>query len=235
MKKAFTMIELVFVLVVVGIITAMIAPNFQNTSLREAANQIISHIRYTQHLAMMDDKYDLNSSQWYRQRWQIAFSTASGTRSYYIFSDLPSSGKNAYDGNPDANNDYTKVEVARNTLDRFRYLIGVPNSNFANSSTERLTEDLNIGKKYGISQVNFSGGTRSTVKRILFDNLGRPYRGTGSSTATHPLNSPVDFIATTPIYIKLCTKDCIGDKKVASNNGEIVIKIEPETGYAHIL
>ncbi len=235
MKKAFTMLELVFVILVVGILAAMIAPNFQGNSLREAADQVISHIRYTQHLAMMDDKYNPNSKYWYRQRWQIAFSTAHQTKSYYIFSDSPSVSTGAYDGNPSANIDYTKVEVARNSLDNNKYLIGVTNSNFDNSSAEKLSPNLDIGKKYGIVGVKMSGGTGSTVKRILFDNIGRPYRGTGSSTATHPLNSPVDFMATTPILIKLCTQTCIGDNKTANSDNEIIIRIEPETGYAHIL
>ena len=58
MKKAFTMLELVFVLVVIGILAAVMIPNMQSTALREAAIQVVSHIRYTQHLAMIDDKFD---------------------------------------------------------------------------------------------------------------------------------------------------------------------------------
>ena len=50
MKHAFTMIELVFVIVIAGILSAMIASSFDGNNLRQAADQIVSHIRYTQHL-----------------------------------------------------------------------------------------------------------------------------------------------------------------------------------------
>ncbi len=116
MKKAFTMIELVFVIVIVGIISAMIAPNFQGNSLRQAADQVISHIRYTQHLAMMDNKFDPNDTTWFKERWQLFFSkTTSGSNNlwtYSIFSD------NNHDGNPN------EVELASNPLDSTKRLTG---------------------------------------------------------------------------------------------------------------
>ena len=235
MKQAFTMLELIMVIVIIGILAAVIIPRTASNKLAEVATQLVSDIRYTQHLAMIDDKYDRTSLHWYRQRWQIAFSTASSTRSYTIFSDSPSLTTGAYDSNPSANITYTKVEVARNPLDNYRYMIGVANSNFDNSSTKRISPDLDIGKKYGVVDLKMSGGTSSTVKRILFDSFGRPYRGTGSSTATHPLNSPTDYIATTPILIKLCVKACVGSNSTVNSSTEIMIRIEPETGYTHIL
>jgi len=235
MKKSFTMLELVMVIVIIGILATVIIPRTGSNKLAQASVQILSHIRYTQHLAMIDDKFNTNVTHWYRQRWQIAFSTAHSTRSYSIFSDSPSLTTGAYDGNPSANITYTKVEVARNPLDKYRYLIGVANSNFDNSSTQRISTNLDIGKTYGIVDVKMSDGTTSTVKRILFDHLGRPYRGTGSSTATHPLNSSVDKVATSTILIKLCIEACVGNNRTVNSDTEIMIAVEPETGYAHVL
>ncbi len=216
MKKAFTMIELVFVLVVVGIIAAMIAPNFQNTSLREAANQIISHIRYTQHLAMMNDKYNINDSKWYKGRWQLLFGkSSSGTKNtdgeyaYSIFSDSPS-----YSGNPGTTN-----ELAKNYLDNNKFLSG-GYSNVLDWQDKRATREMNVGKKYGISQVNFSGGC-SSGKRIAFDYLGRPIQG-NLSTSASPYES--SRLVTTPCDIFL-----------SDGTKNITIQIEPETGYAHVL
>ena len=235
MKKSFTMLELIMVIIIIGILATVIIPRTDSNKLAQVAIQVLSDIRYTQHLAMIDDKFNPNITHWYRQRWQIAFSTANSTRSYVIFSDSPSLTTGAYDSNPSANIDYTKVEVAKNPLDNFRYLIGVANSNFDNSSTQRISPSLDIGKMYGIIDVKMSGGTSSTVKRILFDHLGRPYRGTGSSTATHPLDSSVDFVATSPILIKLCSKACVGNNRTVNSDTEIIIAVEHETGYAHIL
>lgn len=73
MKKAFTMIELVFVIVIIGILAAVIIPNTRTNPAAEAATQLQSHIRYTQHLAMINDKFDSTDSTWMRNRWQIVF------------------------------------------------------------------------------------------------------------------------------------------------------------------
>lgn len=73
MRKAFTMLELVFVIVVIGILAAAIIPSTRTNPAQEAAIQLLSHIRYTQHLAMIDDKYDAANPTWFQERWQIAF------------------------------------------------------------------------------------------------------------------------------------------------------------------
>jgi prepilin-type N-terminal cleavage/methylation domain-containing protein len=57
MKRfAFTMLELIFVIIVIGILAVLAMPSFNKNSLAEAAEQVAGHIRYTQHLAMVDDK-----------------------------------------------------------------------------------------------------------------------------------------------------------------------------------
>jgi prepilin-type N-terminal cleavage/methylation domain-containing protein len=73
MKKAFTMLELVFVLVVIGILAAVMLPSMGSTTVPQAAVQLQSHIRYAQHLAMVDDKFDATNATWFQDRWQIAF------------------------------------------------------------------------------------------------------------------------------------------------------------------
>ncbi|MDD7600119.1 MAG: type II secretion system protein, partial [Campylobacter sp.] len=79
MKKAFTLIELVFVIVVLGILTFALWPTKQPTQAFEAARQIVAHIRYTQHLALNDDKFathtdtdgtgDNIAKDWYKRLW----------------------------------------------------------------------------------------------------------------------------------------------------------------------
>ncbi len=74
MKKAFSMLELVFVIVVIGIIAAAIVPSTTTNNVSKAAVKLASDIRYAQHLAMIDDKFDSNDADWYKNRWQIRFS-----------------------------------------------------------------------------------------------------------------------------------------------------------------
>ena len=70
-KSAFTMIELIIVIVVAGILAAVMIPRLERDNLREAANQVVRHIQYTQHLAMMNDVYDASTPSWYQNRWSI--------------------------------------------------------------------------------------------------------------------------------------------------------------------
>lgn len=73
MKKAFTMLELIIVIVVIGILAAVVIPRTGSNKAAEAATQLISHIRYAQHLALVDDKFDSTVATWYENIWQIRF------------------------------------------------------------------------------------------------------------------------------------------------------------------
>lgn len=73
LHNAFTMLELVFVIVVAGILAAVMIPRTESTNVQEAAIKLVSDIRYTQHLAMVDDKFDSTVANWYINRWQIRF------------------------------------------------------------------------------------------------------------------------------------------------------------------
>lgn len=224
MKKAFTMMEVIFVIVVIGILSAIIIPRTGSNKLREAALQVVSHIRYTQHLALVDDKFNTTNENWYRTRWQIVFGKSNYTNQQYaysIFSDAP-----LYSGQPDIS------EMAINPLDSSKKLSG-GYSGILYTSDSNATATLNIGQEYGIKDVVISGGsTGSSASRVVFDHLGRPYRGDISALS---VTSPSGRLVTSKVYIKLCEEDCTGSNSTANNDNEIVIAIEPETGYAHIL
>ena len=64
------MIELIIVIVVVGILAAVMMPRLERDPAREAAEQVAKDIRYTQHLAMVDDVYDATGA-WFTKRWSI--------------------------------------------------------------------------------------------------------------------------------------------------------------------
>ena len=65
------MLELIIVIVVAGILAAVMIPRLERDNLREAANQLVRHIQYTQHLAMVDDVYNAGDTNWYKNRWSI--------------------------------------------------------------------------------------------------------------------------------------------------------------------
>jgi prepilin-type N-terminal cleavage/methylation domain-containing protein len=224
--NAFTMLELVFVIVVAGIIMALAMPSSNDNNLRQAADQVVRHIQYTQHLAMMDDKFDDGDSDWYLGRWQIVFANNNGSDgqwAYTIFSDW----KGLHDGNPNKATATTASEYAYNPSDTTKYLTGgTGGTNIIHYDDKEASKDLNLGHKYGIAIIGITGGnTGSGANRILFDELGRPYRGTTNSGLVSSINSNVDRLATTRITITLTD---------ASGNN-VQIGVEPETGYTHIL
>jgi prepilin-type N-terminal cleavage/methylation domain-containing protein len=211
MKKAFTMIELVFVIVIVGIISVMIAPNFQGNNLRQAADQLVSHIRYTQHLAMMDNKFSTNDATWFQLRWQLVFGSnanTGGVPAYTIFSDS------------NKNNNADITEMAINPLDTTKRLSGGYSGTLATTNTN-ATQTMNIGQEYGIDTYQLNGGCSGA--RVAFDYLGRPITGNVVSM-TGPYSALTQRLITSTCSIVLSNSD-----------SNITIQIEPETGYTHIL
>ena len=225
MKKAFTMIELIFVIVVIGILAAVMIPSTRTNPLQEAAIQVLSHIRYTQHLALIDDKYDSNDTNWYKGRWQIEFSNsnayADNKPGYTIFADQDYGS--GYGGNA------IEDEMAKNPENSNQVMTGGYGStaaiNYTNSGFKGMKK-LNLGNSYGVASVEFSNecdGSNGSALRISFDSLGRPFEG-DSSGLTSPYTAATD---------RLIRDDCnIVLKDSADHN--VTITIRPETGYASI-
>ncbi|WP_310442421.1 type II/IV secretion system protein [Sulfurimonas sp.] len=221
MKKAFTMMELIFIIIVIGILAAVVIPRTGSNKLHEAAIQVVSHIRYTQHLAMVDDKFNTADNEWYKDRWQIMFANTAGSGnswSYMIFSD----SLGASTGTPDVN------EHAVNPLDSSKFLTGGYSAGNIAFDDARATAELNIGKEYRITNVTFSANCEINSKRISFDHLGRPlYDG------PHLLDEAYRDGANSRLIQFTSGNPCTITLTDGSDN--VVIAIEPETGYAHIL
>ncbi|MBN2965053.1 type II/IV secretion system protein [Sulfurospirillum sp. T05] len=231
------MLELVFVIVVIGIISVVALPRMSDNNLRTAADQVVSHIRYTQHLAMQDDKFDPGDLEWFKGSWTIRFyenlsftNTAcpkdrdkdekefEGVWAYVIFSDKPS-----YTRNPNL------TEMARNPENPSQFLSGGYNNtlcvdNSDNGVNAQSMPQLRLREEYGITSIIFSGGCRSNIQYISFDSLGRP-SNSFANTLPYELASPG--------WHKLLTQQC---RIILSNETDsITIAIEPETGFVHIL
>ena len=214
------MIELVFVIVVIGILAAIIIPRIKTNPVQEAAIQLVSHIRYTQHLAMMDDKYG-EGSKWYRKRWQIVFinsSKANNQYSYTIFSDASTTG------------DPNFTEIAKNPLNSNQIMTGGSSGGEAklgiNHPDFTGMKKLNIGMSYGITDVTFSNSCK-VAKRLAFDYIGRPIIGKlgAASGSGGNMKAYEDD--------NLLKANC--DITLTDGTESAIIRIAPETGYASIL
>jgi Tfp pilus assembly protein FimT len=178
MKRfAFTMLELVFVIIVIGILAVLAMPNFRGNPLQTAAEQVASHIRYTQHLAMVDDKFDDNNVTWFKSFWRIRFYENGTPNNYYytVFSDK--------DQNGNADTGAGKTEVAVDPLTKVRM-----NASYNNNI-------MDLTGKYSIKTV--ASSCDSGYIDIFFDNIGRPY--VNSMNVANPYSS----LLTAPCTISL--------------------------------
>jgi prepilin-type N-terminal cleavage/methylation domain-containing protein len=164
-KKAFTMIELVFVVVVLGIIAAVALPRFDSDNTQDAMDQILSDIRYTQHLALVDNVIDPTDPNWQRAFWSIRFVGCDAKTNWYysIGSDTDHEG----------NIDTKEAAVDPRTGEP---LIG------ACAATSKKSK-IYITNKFGINNIVFTGGCTG-VEHIGFDSFGRPH--TGFTTSATP-------------------------------------------------
>jgi len=154
--KAFTMLELVFVIVVLGILAALALPRMDRDLRQEAADNILSAIRYTQHLALNDNKTDPFNPNWQQELWTIRFQTDG---SFYTISSNTNHGNNV-------NKDETAIDPING-----RYIYSSDAIIDADESP-----DIFLANKYGVNSVEFKVGGADTSEHIAFDHLGRPYK-----------------------------------------------------------
>jgi len=231
MKSAFTLIELIFIIIVVGIIGATAITAFKKDTLTPATIQVLDHIRYTQQLALNQDMFVpspefstysgnqaiKDSKLWFKRWWQILFHNNS---SYSIFSDHPTS--NIANNQYDRSVEYSDDLIAKDPQTGL-YIAGyLPASSSKVPENERFQlSDLN--EEYGVTidmdTCRYSGGS-STSNRIIFDNMGRPHCNISD---TYSETAPYGRLANQQIVVRL-KKDNVCNE----------IKIVPITGFASI-
>jgi len=204
-STAFTLIELIIVIVVAGILATIMIPRLERDSLREAANQVVRHIQYTQHLAMNSDMYNASDINWPNMYWKIAFRTSKNC--YTIYSDT----------DKDFLNDAT--ESAIDPLTKVR-LYASNNCNVSSLNNDALL----LEKSYSIDTITLTipvGATShindcntNTKMYLAFDNLGRPHTNVSSPTGGITKN------------------DCLITLKAGIHTA--IIKVTAETGYVKI-
>jgi len=208
------MIELVFVIVVLGILASLAMGRMERDLRQEAASTILSHIRLAQQLAISDNKHRSdNDIKWQRAYWQFGFRACGTSIAYRVGSDT-SLGGNGING-------IGITEAAIDPIDG-KYL---RTASCSENATDESSSVL-ITKKYGIlnSGVAQSGGCPS--RSISFDYLGRPH-----TNATY----------NNPDFAHIMARDCTftftmqTDQDSIGGNDTFSIIIKAETGHAFIV
>jgi prepilin-type N-terminal cleavage/methylation domain-containing protein len=210
-KQAFTMLELVLVIVVLGILAALTIPRLDRDLKQEAADNILAAIRYTQHLALADNKHKFDNPKWQQRFWHIYFGTCDNKKFYAIGSD---------DNMENSTN--SRVDFTESAIDpaNGKHIWAQDGSSCEGShSLNELSPNIFIEKKYGLTTITPSGGC--TNQYIGFDHLGRPYKSNFPSSST-------------PDYAGYLNSTCTLTFTM-SDNTTFQINIEPETGYAYVV
>ncbi len=205
-RPAFTMLELVFAIVVLGILAIFAMPRLDRDRVQEAADAVLSNIRYTQHLALLDNKQKFDDEEWQREFWRIEFESCNGSGLFFsIGSDTSHAGGLA------------KAETALDPANG-KPLFWKNTSSCTNGGDGTVSENIFLSKKFGVASVAGTGGCNG-IKYIGFDHLGRPH--TVFSTSAVPNNSS---------YMRaVCTFTF-----TMENSDTFAVTIQPETGYAQI-
>lgn len=191
MRAAFSYLELIFVIFIFAITAYVASPKF-NLSLNVAANQLLSHIRYAQHLALNDSlifntknqanllsrihpSIDPDKLLNRKQFWQIQFhQTGIYTKnSYSIFFDTPRFSPTTDNDNQPMPGDLIAVSGANK-----KCLSGYSTDNTPFECRNNTEVSVRLFEAFNINKLDFSGDSyckEMGTFRILFDEFGKPY------------------------------------------------------------
>jgi hypothetical protein len=204
LKKSFSLLELIFVIILISILLATTLPKKQNINLEQASKRIITYLKFTRYLAMIDNKYKLDEPLWFKERWTLKFQNCAynvGGLYFVVFSD-----KNQK-GSPN------KDECAKDPLsDKYLY------SHYDCVAGDDESETVLLTKKYGVEKVTISCNSTNTLGSISFDINGEAH----SRLGTDP-DRKDQYKLNETCYIELFDKE----------ENSVKIAIEAKTGFIH--
>jgi hypothetical protein len=204
MKKSFTLIELIFTLIIIAIIIIAALPKQQISNLDLAANRVVLYLKHTRYLAFVDNKYNPTDDMWYKKRWTLKFQNCSssiGGLYFLVYSDM---NQNGY---------ISKDECAKDPITS-RYLY----SNWDCNANTDESKYILLTKEYGVTKVDISCNSTSTIGSISFGDNGDVYSRLG--TVPEDIERYLlDKACQITLYDKL--------------NNSVVIQIEPTTGFIY--
>jgi prepilin-type N-terminal cleavage/methylation domain-containing protein len=210
-KSAFTLIELVFVIIILGILASIAMERNDRDLKQEAIDTVISQIQLAQHLALNDNKHRIdNNPNWQRSYWRFEYRKCVGV-------------------------DYLSTRVGSDInmlggIDKSESAIDPSNGKYIYTSgdCENLASDespsVSMLRKAGVTTITRAGGCSGTGKYIAFDYLGRPHHGHYNS----------------PLFQNIMKRDCnmtfhmSTDQDNDGVNDSFTITIEAESGHVFL-
>lgn len=221
MKKAFTLIEVIFIIVVVGILSTIAISRFNSKDLLRGAEMVARDIEYVKHLAVIDDNRVPNDMlQTHNNNnnfWAITFIGIGGDPKMSIFKYT----------NPSIN--YGTVQTAVvDYLDKEKFLtLTVRNGkddDIVDGSVVKTSPRVWLKKTYSINKIDTSDCNaedytgRHSINTLFFNEEGIPYIANSSGG--------------TFWYFQKLKEICT--LKIKAGSDVKCIDIYPETGYVKV-
>lgn len=220
-RNAFTLIELIIVVVVLGVLVTYSTQMLSRDSRSEAINHILSMIRYTQNLALHDSKHDRDNAYWQRSFWRFQiYKCKGGSGIFYLIG-------TDKDYNRGVNRSETAIDPSNGKFTFWDTRKACP-KNSTDALNAQVSPNIFLTQKYGIKSVKFnackiwtSGLKRSSAKHIGFDNYGRPIKSYSASY--------------TPNYYGHVVGDCTVTFNFVDNSIKpFTVVIPANSGYAYL-
>lgn len=159
-KNTFTLIEIVFVIILIGVITSFSISKNNINKLVLAKDQIIMHLKYMRYIAMNDNKYEHNNSLWYKKGWNLKFRYCDGKDDihYYIYSDEDLTGH------------VKEIETLKDPFTN-QYIYS---SIHCVDSIDRTNYTL-LSKYYNIKKIEISCNETTSIGQVLYLDDGNIY------------------------------------------------------------
>ena len=100
MKKSFTILELIIVLLLLSLLYTSFIPKTNTNNIYELKNRLILQLKYLRYKALTDSKYDESDSRWHKERWSFKIFNCNKNKDgvyYAMYSDINNSGVIAAD------------------------------------------------------------------------------------------------------------------------------------------
>lgn len=165
-KKSFSILEIIFVIVLITIIITFSIPKNTLSKLDLAADKLTLYLNYTRYMALLDNKYDKDDPEWEKKLWSLKFQRCSKEEDglyFVVFSD-ESGGTGAF----------KKSETLKDPLNN-KYLY----SGYDCEPSYNESRNILLTKEYNIAKVEVSCNTTSTIGQISFGYDGKLYSQLG--------------------------------------------------------
>lgn len=205
MKSSFSLIELIFIIFILTVLSSFVNLKVQDTKLDVAANRLVLYLKETRYQALLDNKFKSDDTLWHKKRWTLKFfrcNKKTGGLYYSIYSDENKTGHPNLD------------ESLKDPLTNKR----IYSTNKCEVSDNKSKYVL-LTNEYNIKDVDVSCNSTSSLGQISFGSDGKVY------SKLSPYENEYDEYQIN----NRCTINLISQE-----NSTREIKLEPITGYVYI-